>query len=197
MYYGQIFQLLFKSNMCFWLFIFVSVSSSVDPKKSTGPRECWRRSTCRTSSMTMYPTLPMITSPAHSKQTSCTSRCHVNPLSIVYMNSFPCQLSKKETSRGNTRHFPCPHEQIDLSRWKCACVDDALVSYWIIHLYIPKEQLQPFHYQEWSTSKFPCSLTRNITSHSMENLTFQSVLRWKMIILPIFTTWLIYFSING
>ena len=48
--------------------------------------------------------------------------------------------------------------------------------------------LLPFHYQEWSISKFPCSLTRNITSHSMKNLAFHSLLRWKMIILPILTT---------
>ena len=27
-----------------------------------------------------------------------------------------------------------------------------------------------FHSQEWSISNFPCSLTRNITSHSLENL---------------------------
>ena len=39
-----------------------------------------------------------------------------------------------------------------------------------------------------SISKFPCSLTRNITSHGMENLAFHSLLRWKMIILPIDST---------
>ena len=46
-------------------------------------------------------------------------------------------------------------------------------------------QLQPFHSQEWSTSNFPCSLTRNITSRSMKNLAFHRLLRWEMIILPI------------
>ena len=40
-------------------------------------------------------------------------------------------------------------------------------------------------------SKFPCSLTRNITSHSKENLTFHSLLRWKVIILQILATSLI------
>ena len=40
-------------------------------------------------------------------------------------------------------------------------------------------------------SKFPCSLARNMTSHSMENLTFHSLLRWKVIILQILTTSLI------
>ena len=40
-------------------------------------------------------------------------------------------------------------------------------------------------------SKFPCSLTRNMTSHSMENLTFHSLLRWKVIILQILATSLI------
>ena len=38
-----------------------------------------------------------------------------------------------------------------------------------------------FYSQEWSISKFPCSLTRNITSHSIKNLAFHSLLRWKMI----------------
>ena len=46
-------------------------------------------------------------------------------------------------------------------------------------------------------SYFPCSLTRNITSHSVENLAFHSLLRWKMIILPLLTTSLIHFSLKG
>ena len=50
---------------------------------------------------------------------------------------------------------------------------------------------KPFHSWEWSMSKFPCSLTRNMTSHSMENLTFHSLLRWKVIILQILATSLI------
>ena len=45
--------------------------------------------------------------------------------------------------------------------------------------------------------KFPWSLTRNITSHSMENLAFHSFLRWKMILLPILTTSLIRYSLKG
>ena len=52
------------------------------------------------------------------------------------------------------------------------------------------QPLQSFHSQEWSISKCPCSLTRNITSHSMKNLAFHHLLRWKMIILPIPTTFL-------
>ena len=42
-------------------------------------------------------------------------------------------------------------------------------------------------------SKFPCSLTRNITSHSKENLTFNSLLRLKMIIIQILATPLMHF----
>ena len=42
---------------------------------------------------------------------------------------------------------------------------------------------------------FPCSLTRNITSHSMKNLAFHSLLEWKMIILPILTTSPLPFSL--
>ena len=42
--------------------------------------------------------------------------------------------------------------------------------------------------QKWSMSNFSCSITRNITSHSMENLVFHGLLRWKMIIAPILTT---------
>ena len=53
------------------------------------------------------------------------------------------------------------------------------------------------HFQEWSMSNFPCSLTRSITSHSMENLAFHSLRRWQMIILPILTTSLIHISLKG
>ena len=35
------------------------------------------------------------------------------------------------------------------------------------------------HSQEWSISNFPCSLTRNITSHIMKNLAFHSLLRYS------------------
>ena len=35
-----------------------------------------------------------------------------------------------------------------------------------------------FHLQEWSMSNFPCR-TRNLTSHSMENLTFHSLTQMK------------------
>ena len=45
--------------------------------------------------------------------------------------------------------------------------------------------------------KFPCSLNRIITSHSMKNLGFHSLLRWTMIILPIPTTSLIHLSLKG
>ena len=46
---------------------------------------------------------------------------------------------------------------------------------------------------EWSMSNFSCSLTRNMTSHSKENLAFHSLLRWKMILIQILTTLLMLF----
>ena len=49
---------------------------------------------------------------------------------------------------------------------------------------------------QWSISRFSCNLTRNATSHSMENLAFHSLLGWKMLILPILTTSLIHFSLK-
>ena len=55
---------------------------------------------------------------------------------------------------------------------------------------------QPFHSQEWSISNFSCILTGNIAPHSMKNLAFHSLLRWKMIILPILITSLIHFSLG-
>ena len=42
-------------------------------------------------------------------------------------------------------------------------------------------------------STFPCSLTRNATSHSMDNVAFHSLLRWKMITPTILATPLIQF----
>ena len=38
---------------------------------------------------------------------------------------------------------------------------------------------ESFHSQEWSISSFPFRLTRNITSHSMKNLAFYSLLQMK------------------
>ena len=45
-------------------------------------------------------------------------------------------------------------------------------------------------------SNFLCSLTSNITSNSMRNLAFHSLLRWKMIMLPILITSPIHFSLG-
>ena len=47
---------------------------------------------------------------------------------------------------------------------------DRKINQWVDH--------KPFHSQEWSISNFPCSLTRNITSHRMKNFAFHSLLRW-------------------
>ena len=44
---------------------------------------------------------------------------------------------------------------------------------------------------------FPCSLTRNITSHSMKTLAFHGLLRSQMITLPLLTTSLIHLSLKG
>ena len=46
-------------------------------------------------------------------------------------------------------------------------------------------------------SNFPCSIPRNIASHSMKNMAFHSLLRWKMILLPILTTSLMHFYLQG
>ena len=51
----------------------------------------------------------------------------------------------------------------------------------------------PLHSQvEWPMSNFPWTLTRNITQYSMKNLPFHTLLRRKIIRLPILTTSLIY-----
>ena len=51
-------------------------------------------------------------------------------------------------------------------------------------------------FNPWSISNFPCSLTRNITSHSMtKNLAFHSFLRWEMIILRLFSLPHLYISL--
>ena len=57
--------------------------------------------------------------------------------------------------------------------------------------------LNPFIPKNDQVKNFPCSLTRNITSHSMENPALHGLLRWKMIILPILTTSLIHFYLKG
>ena len=54
-----------------------------------------------------------------------------------------------------------------------------------------------FHSQQWSLPNSPCCLTRNITPHCMETLAFHSLLRWKIIILPISLPHLYIFSWKG
>ena len=53
------------------------------------------------------------------------------------------------------------------------------------------ERVNPFTPKSDQCQISPCSLTRNITPHSMKNLTFHSLLRWKVIILQILATSLI------
>ena len=60
---------------------------------------------------------------------------------------------------------------------------------------VPRTDFQWFNCQ-FSISNFSRSLTRNITSDSIENLVFHNLLRWKMIILPIPTTSLIHFFLG-
>ena len=60
-------------------------------------------------------------------------------------------------------------------------------SLWKPYFWFPKSD---------AISNSPCSLNRNITLDHMKNLTFHSLLRWKMIILPILTTPLIHFSLE-
>ena len=50
--------------------------------------------------------------------------------------------------------------------------------------------------REWSSSNFPCSLTRNITSHSMKSFSWLTH-RWKDYYTTIVTTSLIHFSLKG
>ena len=57
-------------------------------------------------------------------------------------------------------------------------------------------EVRGIHSKEWSMSNFPCSLTRNITSHSMKNLAFHTLLRRRMITQTILTTSLIHFSLK-
>ena len=81
----------------------------------------------------------------------------------------------------------------------CTSCFDFVAEYWHTAIYriIYNTLFQPFHSQEQSNiSNFSCSLTSNIASHSMKKLAFHSLLRWKMIILPILTTSLIHFSLG-
>ena len=64
---------------------------------------------------------------------------------------------------GNNRlmHF-LPTHIPKLSRWSIPPAYECL------------QVRQAFHSQEWSISNFPCSLTRNVTSHSLKNFAFHS-----------------------
>ena len=49
---------------------------------------------------------------------------------------------------------------------------------------LESERVNPFTPKSVQFQISPCSLTSNITSHSMENLALHTLLRWKMIQLP-------------
>ena len=76
--------------------------------------------------------------------------------------------------------FSLPH-CIHESRWN---VENVLFE-------LGSGSVNPFTPESDQCQKFPSSPTRNITSHSMENLTLDSLLRWKVIILQILATSLI------
>ena len=69
--------------------------------------------------------------------------------------------------------------------------------FWLCNINNNFDKLNKFNPppQEWPISNFPWSLTRNIRSHSIKNLAFHSIFRWKLIILQILTTPLIYISL--
>ena len=77
---------------------------------------------------------------------------------------------------------------------------NAIAEYMVVMLlwregYLNRNKLYPFHSWEWSKSNFPSSPTRNITSHSKENLAYYSLLRWKMTIIT--NSHLCIFSLKG
>ena len=135
---------------------------------------------------------------AHFKSTFTTIERFSEILKCCLLWSFACWDSDSHFSlytvcRTNsmflhTARFSCiPYPEICLNA-TLECIDylwTATVGSW------PCMHVEPFHSWEWSMSKFPCSLTRNMTSHSMKNLTFHSLLGWKVIILQILATSLI------
>ena len=66
------------------------------------------------------------------------------------------------------------------------CTQSQLCQLFIMEPGFPWSHSWPF--AQRINFNFPCSLTRNITSHSMNNLAFHILLRWKMNILLILNT---------
>ena len=114
--------------------------------------------------------------------------------------SFACILSGTVVAQFKLLHSALQHRQAQLSQTPFSC-QFRLVStldlpptlailFFLFHLFPVRQycqppdhlsvntfsQPQPFHSQDLSISNFPCKLTRNITSHSMENLAFHSFL---------------------
>ena len=108
-----------------------------------------------------------------------------------------------------TAPFPPPHQVFDrepgprVTSPNClptACVYVKFIKAISLEVHSPFNEVTPLeerHSQKWTISNFPCSLTRNITSHSRKNLAFHSLSRWTMIILPILTTSVMHFSFKG
>ena len=133
------------------------------------------------SQSSLQPTL----SKADTLGTKATVRFReVSTLERVQLQRYKCN------SAGSGPNLLSGLESVRLERVDCISnsVDlkspSLLKSSWLSFVY-------PFHSWEWSISNFSCSLTRNMTSHSMENLSFHSLLRWNVIILQILATSLI------
>ena len=111
----------------------------------------------------------------------CKSLIALDLLSSFYACVNECTLLKACTALG------LADEQLPLGSVVCSVFN-------ITYIVMPnRHSFIRFHSQEWPISSFVCSLTTYITSHSMKNLAFRSLLRRKMIILPILTTSLIHF----
>ena len=57
-----------------------------------------------------------------------------------------------------------------------------LIIYWESNAFWTVLVLKTFH----SVSSLPCNLIRNITSHSLKNLAFQRLLRWKVLVMLLY-----------
>ena len=132
---------------------------------------CRKFFACRTAYLdhffSTYPSSSAIHSPPRHSGHTGLSKCN-HPGDV----NRGTQLKAGESSPGK---FVSSDENADIT---CSSSEESeelpdtrvhLVDAWLAN---------PFQYQEWSISKFPCSLTRNITSHTMlDNLAFHSLLR--------------------
>ena len=178
---------------------------------------CWIRRKCRMWSV--YPNMKCVSEYEDSAEREVSTECEVciRTWSMIYTGiSSECRIWKCISEYEDGAEC-VPSCEVHVSEYEAiseyeVCIWNWCKVYTIIENRVPKLRRVYSKYKCGVHLKYvrfiictqeyivwflaPMALHRNITSHSMKNLVFHSLLRWKIIVLPILTTPLIRFCLK-